>query len=434
MLDIYNNERVTKSDVYLVTLATTAKICIFNALDRNVHRTRRKLVGSAVTDRAIRKFEPTILAEIDTFLRLILQTSRKSEHINVSERVRRLGFDITGFLAFGFPLKSQTEERFRFLPSAITFGNGISNVKMQFPLLSSSIISFVTNILTHFELRKFYNVLDLMISTRLSKDKDAYSDLYAHVVDQLEETSDVRMSDVWAEAMFFFPAGGDTNATAMSSVFFYLSRYPECYRKLAEEIRSTFASGKEIVGGPELSSCRYLRACIDEALRMNPPVAGTLWRQLSADADLNRPLIVDGHVVPPGTHVGVNTYTLHHSEEHFPDPYTYKPERWLESDPDVRRHMSEAFAAFSIGSRGCAGKSMAYLESSLVVAKTLWYFDFEIAPGAVGQLGEGKPGGRVGRHRPKEFQAFDIFSSTQQGPNVMFYPRGEYCKEDLESA
>lgn len=71
----------------------------------------------------------------------------------------------------------------------------------------------------------------------------------------------------------FFPAGGDTTATALSALFFYLSRNAEAYSKLANEIRTTFASHAEIKGGPKLASCRYLRASIEEALRMSPPVS-----------------------------------------------------------------------------------------------------------------------------------------------------------------
>jgi cytochrome P450 len=216
--------------------------------------------------------------------------------------------------------------------------------------------------------------------------------------------------------------GGDTTATAMSGVFYYLSRNPTCYEKLAEEIRSTFVSGKEISSGPKLSSCRYLRACIDESLRMSPPVSGTLWRQRYADDTSSDPLIVDGHVIPPGTHVGVNTYALHHDEKYFPDSNKYKPERWLEADEETRARMNQAFCAFSIGSRGCAGKPMAYLEASLVVAKTLWYFDFNVARGEAGKLGDD-------RASPGEFETWDIFSSHQEGPNLIFKPRGDHWKD-----
>lgn len=161
---------------------------------------------------------------------------------------------------------------------------------------------------------------------------------------------------------------------------------------------------------------------------MSPPVSGTLWRKLYDD-EKDKPFIVDGHVVPHGTHIGVNFYALHHTEEYFPDSYTYKPERWLEADAETRHRMNEAFTAFSVGPRGCAGKPMAYLETSLVIARTLWYFDFEIAPGAAGKAGEGTPGAPNGRHRPLEFQIHDIFSSTQDGPNLVFTPRGPSVSE-----
>ncbi|KAM0330969.1 hypothetical protein ACHAQA_003926 [Verticillium albo-atrum] len=411
---------MTKSDVYLVTLGTTGKVCLFNALDRTTHRARRKLIGSIVTERAMRNFEPIMSEQIDIFIQVLAEASETQAPVDVSERVRRLGADIVGLLAFGFPLNTQQDETHRFLPTSVTTGNGISNVKMQLPVLSSSLFVGLTNLLTHSQLRRFYSVLELMMSTRLSQEKHAQPDLYSHMIDSVKEGSDVEASDVWAEAMFLLPAGGDTTATGLSSIFFYLSRNPECYAKLADEIRTTF-DGNDISGGPKLSGCRYLRACIDEALRMSPPVGGTLWRQPHAGE--TEPIIVDGHAIPPGTHVGVNCYAIHHDEAYFHDSYSYEPERWLEADEETRRRMNAAFCAFSIGPRGCAGKPMAYLEASLVVARTMWHFDFDIAPGSAGKVGEGAPGGLEGRHRPGEFQVYDIFSSTQSGPNLVFRRR-----------
>lgn len=223
--------------------------------------------------------------------------------------------------------------------------------------------------------------------------------------------------------------GGDTTAAGISALLFYLTRHPEIYRKLAQEIRTTFSSSSEIHGGPQLSNCQYLRACIDEALRISPPVNGTLWRELPADDDGSKPFVVDGHVIPKGVQVGVNIYTLQHNPEYFPDPYAFKPERWLSGDEAEKRRMKEAFATFQIGYRGCAGKPMAYLEASLVIAKLLWYFDFESAPGEAGQVGGGKVGDKTGRHRPDEYQLYDVFASGHDGPMLVFKPRGEHWQE-----
>jgi len=74
---------------------------------------------------------------------------------------------------------------------------------------------------------------------------------------------------------------------------------------------------------------------------------------------------------------------------------------------------------------------MAYLELSLVVARTIWYLDFTVAPGAVGRLGEGKPGSADGRDKPEEFQLYAGVVVGHEGPNLVFTPRGEFIRELL---
>lgn len=217
----------------------------------------------------------------------------------------------------------------------------------------------------------------------------------------------------------------------MSSIFFYLSRHPEAYAKLASEIRNTFSSGQQICSGPKLSSCTYLRAVIDECLRISPASIGTLWRQqdLTLPADQRQPFIVDGHIIPPGVQVGISPYSLLHNTSYYPDPFVFRPERWLSTEEmtaDARR----AFAPFAIGERSCGGRAVAYLESKLAVARTLWYFDFEKAPGNDGELGGGKAGGDKLRSRQDEFQLQDVIVAEHDGPNLVFKLRGNFW-EDL---
>ncbi|GAW19465.1 hypothetical protein ANO14919_089520 [Xylariales sp. No.14919] len=212
---------------------------------------------------------------------------------------------------------------------------------------------------------------------------------------------------------------GDTTTTAISALFFYLSRNPTAYKRLAKEIRGTFRQYEHIRGGRQLTGCRYLRACIDETLRISPPASGSLWREPYNDG---APVVIDGHVIPPGTQVGVSAYALHHNEEYFTKPFDFDPDRWLVQDEAALSLMHSAFAPFSLGPRGCAGKSMAYLETGLVMAKTIWLFDFEIAPGKLGTVGEGVPG-RGERGRPSEFQLYDTFGSRHDGPYLVFHLR-----------
>lgn len=77
---------------------------------------------------------------------------------------------------------------------------------------------------------------------------------------------------------------------------FYLCRNPQTLETLKKEIRSTFANKEQIVGGKELSDCRYLKACIDEAMRLAPPVPGLLPREVTAKEGIE----IDGVYIPEG--------------------------------------------------------------------------------------------------------------------------------------
>lgn len=173
----------------------------------------------------------------------------------------------------------------------------------------------------------------------------------------------------------------DTTATALSGASFYLARYPECYDKLKQEIGSTFSDVDEIISGPKLLSCKYMRACVEEALRICPGVPAYLVRESPEDA------IVGGHLIPAKTHVGVPGWTMHRRPDFFPEPQVYKPERWLTQSEEELSRMRSVHFPFSHGSRACIGKTLAYNTIYLTLARIA--FLFEIKP--KGSLPSGIP-------------------------------------------
>ncbi|CAH0025726.1 unnamed protein product [Clonostachys rhizophaga] len=424
---IYNSDRVTKSHVYRAAQQHADQFNIFNVRDRGMHRAKRRLIGQVVSEKSMRSFEPVMLQQIDVLLLKLMRASASSAPVNITPTVRQLGIDIVGHLGFGYDLKMQTEETNHWLMNAFYLGDWRINVCMQWPLLTWIRPEVISGLMPNSIRARLFNLLDTMIKARLSQKIDSKHDLLGVIAGSMgDEFKSLRQQELWTEALFFFPAGGETTATAISAAFFYLSRNRECYNKLKEEIRSSFASGSEIRQGPQLANCRYLRAVIDESLRMCPSVPGVLWRELVSCDDGTQPFIVDGHVIPKGTQFGVHIFSLHHNEDIFPMPFRFRPERWLEAkDEEARKAMDRGFAAFSTGSRGCAGKPMGYLECSLVLAKTLWYFDFEKASA----LGGGVTGLPGIRGRTSHFQVDDTFAATHDGPHIKFVPRPEVIHE-----
>lgn len=178
-------------------------------------------------------------------------------------------------------------------------------------------------------------------------------------------------------------------------------------------------------------------------MRISPSSLGTFWRELdpAQDPTPGKPFIVDGHVIPPGTAVGVNPYSILHNPDYFPDPFVFRPERWLDDALETDEAdegglskgtvMRRAFIPFGAGDRGCAGKAVAYLEMSLMLARAIWYFDFEKAPGRDGEVGEGGHDQGLGRERKSEFQLYDCITADTRGPRIIFTPRAEYCQDLL---
>ncbi|KAI1389601.1 cytochrome P450 [Hypoxylon trugodes] len=425
--DIYQNPRVTKSDLYLFALINGVPF-IFNLLDRDAHYQRRKIISPFLAERSVSKFEPTIVRQTDILLKQLLGSS--SHPVDLTASCSQFATDVAANLGFGYHLELQTKEENRFVRTGLEIGNYRVHTFMNFPFLSQLRLNYLFE--RNSIRQKWGNLLVKMMKTRLTQEKGTRHDYYSYVMNSIAlKPDDPQHSEIFAESMMFMSAGGDTVSTAMTALFFYLSRNRHCYDKLTREIRTTFESGSEIQRGPQLSGCSYLRACIDEALRMSPPIGGTLWRQLAKGED-DKPFVVDGHIIPEGTHVGVNVYSIYHNEKYFPEPFAFKPERWIANDkstannPDEQSKLlasNKAFTPFTLGIRSCPGKAMAYFEASLVVAKTLWYFDFEKSPGILGDVGRGKSGCYI-----DEFQLQDMLTSRHDGPYLTFRPRGDFWK------
>ena len=161
----------------------------------------------------------------------------------------------------------------------------------------------------------------------------------------------------------------------MAGCFFYLGRHQESYTRLYQELRRAFTSIDEIHTGPALNSCVYLRACIDESLRMSPPVGGALWREV-CEGGVN----IDGHLIPQGYDVGIGIYAIQHNPVYYPEPFKFKPERWIPGGDFSNGSLNlarSAFSAFAMGPTGCVGKNLAYLELMLTIARVAWTLDIK---------------------------------------------------------
>lgn len=201
----------------------------------------------------------------------------------------------------------------------------------------------------------------------------------------------------------------------MSAVAHYLTGSSACYRRAADEVRSKFHSAEEICLGPQLNSCAYLRACIDEALRLSPPGGSALWREVE-DGGAN----IDGHFIPARCEVAVGIYSIHHNATYYKEPFRYDPMRWYRPGPAKAERTESArlpYMPFSVGPRSCVGKPLAIANMMLAFARLLLDFDLRRA--------DNEPGWEEQDLESTEYSLKDHLTAWKDGPVLRLRSRTE---------
>ena len=177
----------------------------------------------------------------------------------------------------------------------------------------------------------------------LADREDILSMLTLARFDDGSEMSDRELRD---QLVTLLLAGHETTATALAWTVDLLLRAPAALERLSAEVDA---------GADDA----YLRAVIQESLRLRPvvPMAG---RRLGSE------LRVDGLTLPPGTDVTPAIWLTHTRPDLYPEPYAFRPERFLERAPTTY-----GWIPFGGGVRRCLGAAFAELEMRVVLSAIL---------------------------------------------------------------
>ncbi|TDZ39238.1 FAD-linked oxidoreductase apf9 [Colletotrichum spinosum] len=310
-------------------------------------------------------------------------------------------FDVMSEAIFGMKYHTQREPKYRYVMHALEESNVRISALVQASVLA---IGRLDKFLFASSIKARNRFLGFLASLLKNRSKASFSD-NGNVFSYLETAKDpngestLTKSEIRAESATLVVAGSDTSSTTLAATMFYLSGNEKAYTRVCEQIRSTFKNVDEIRLGAKLSSCFYLRACIDEALRMSPPVGGALWREVRQGG-----MTIDSLWVPEGIDVGTGIYSLHHHASYFESPYEYRPERWIVGEGGSTQESVElarsSFFPFSSGPRSCVGKGFAYHEITLTLARVLFKFDFK-------RLAEDQKASGGSTGNPDEYQTWD---------------------------
>lgn len=164
----------------------------------------------------------------------------------------------------------------------------------------------------------------------------------------------------------FLIAGRDTTAQCLSWTLFELTQHPEVAAKLRNEVEEV--CGADAITYDQLNRLAYVRAVLDEGLRLHPSVP------MDGKMAVGHDVLPDGTTITPGCLVQFSPWVQgRYTKLWGSDAETFRPERWLTMET---RPSSYAWTAFNAGPRECLGKRLAEMEMTFFLASTIRDFDF----------------------------------------------------------
>ncbi|PTB64759.1 cytochrome P450 [Trichoderma citrinoviride] len=453
-------KKTNKADAYASFKRFFGAEMSLTTVDHKEHTFRRAVNQAAITPAAVKEFEGQVTPHVDDFIDIIAEgAGSKSQGEegwsfgkDMSYAVAFCLADIMGSVTFGRTWNAQRDPQFRHfikdLPNGVAGIHLVGHMQSLFfgnlhKLLFKELITGVGNLM---------KVSRSFALWRLEQESMPNRDIWAALLAAREPKTGRKFTteELISEASLFIIGGTDGMITSTTATLFYLTHNPRTLERVTREIREAYPLKAEDIGkkgldvkcpirfaSAELQAIEYLTACIDEAMRLSPPVASILPREVGPDG-----LMVDGEYFPPGVNLGIPHYSMHHSGDNFAEPLKYAPERWI---PEERKRGAEdgsvpvsgkepatmkaaaghtdGFTPFGAGRSSCIGKYLAYQEMSIVLARMLWLFDIRLDPSS--NLGEGVGDDLEGRGCRNEFQLYDRFVSSQKGPMLQFRFREE---------
>lgn len=347
-----------------------------------VWRRQRKLVQPMFAKRHLSDFtDHMTAATADALDGQTLGASAEGEALDVNRAMMELTLDVVGRALFGADLSGDTAAR---------VGPAMNDVLQLGTRMARRLPTYAASMLPGMNLeralslnpesRRFQRalaelrrVIDEVLLDRAAR-ADAGDDLLGLMVSARDEDTGRPMSrkQIGDELMTFMLAGHETTSNALSWMWRQLSLNPWARERLFDEVDA--AIGDRTPTMNDMDSLPWTRACIEEAMRITPPV-WTVGRKAREDDE------IDGYLVPAGSSVMVLITMIHRDPELWPNPEGFDPNRFMPGVGTDRPR--QAYMPFGAGRRICVGSTFAIVEATLLAAMISRRMYFDLPRGSV---------------------------------------------------
>jgi cytochrome P450 len=189
--------------------------------------------------------------------------------------------------------------------------------------------------------------------------------------DKSGSLNNLEWGEIVSEISIIINAGADTTAIALTHIMELLLQHPQHLQTLRGELDSVLDDDEVVAPYDKVKDLPFLRAVLDESLRLIPPTSAGLMRRTPPEGAQ-----IFDQWIPGDTSVSMTIYGAHRDDTIFPNPEQFDPHRWM--DPNERKRMEPHFIPFTTGARGCIGRNISYLEQIVIVATLFHRYEFAL--------------------------------------------------------
>jgi cytochrome P450 len=281
-----------------------------------------------------------------------LETWPHAEAIELHPRLQRLTLEIVLRAVFGLERGARLDELRDLLTRILRFTESPLSLLPQPPAWAQRLLARRGPLAGLLELQEQVDALILgLIAERRGAGGEGADVLALLLAAKHEDGSPMSETELRDELMTALVAGHETTASQLAWAFMHLAREPAVVARILEELNAG-------------ESDTYLTATINETMRRCPVLPNAEPRLVK------QPVEIGGVSYPPGVVLIVNAYLVHHDPEIYPDPYAFRPERFLESEGG-RAPGTYTWLPFGGGRRRCLGASFAMVEMKIVLSAVL---------------------------------------------------------------
>ncbi|XP_077990547.1 cytochrome P450 4A5-like [Glandiceps talaboti] len=295
----------------------------------------------------------------------------------IQQDLGRCTLDITGECAFGYqfdaiwkPEKKLTKTFSAILQGALT-GSSLKNLIPFYRYVPTE----ENRILKEAVLLVKQTVLDVIAKRRQDMEDEIEQprDLLYLLMMAKDEVTGQGLSDqeLQDQVITFMFAGQETTSTGVTWTLHCLSQHPEIQEKVRQEILTVLPNGDENITWEHLEKLQYLKAVVNESLRLFPPVP--LIPKEALDDDMIGP-----YYIPAGTFLLLQAGAMHRNPNVWPDPTIFNPDRFTDPDNLPKPY---TFLPFSLGRRSCIGNKFALIAMRVILSQILRDLKFMPVPG-----------------------------------------------------